>query len=220
MTREQFMGRLLELLSDIPEQERQDAILFFESYFEEVGPGDEEKVIQKLGSPEKVAKQIKANLEESNEEYAEYSETGYEDAREPRNSQLPEVQNAGKTNSKMILAIIGLIFLAPLLKGIFSGALGVVVTILLLPFLIVFGLGVAAIGLLIGGVACTVAGIPLCFSSLPVGILTIGVGFVLGAIGFASLALLVSLAIRWLPRILAFVMGTIGKAFGRKGAAA
>lgn len=216
MTREKFMGRLIELLYDIPEQEKQDAILFFESYFEEAGPGEEENVIRKLGSPEKVAAQIKANLEESNEEYAEYSETGYEDTRENRHDQVPEILGQNRMNSKIILAIIALVFLSPLLKGIFSGAIGVIVTILLLPFLIVFALGVASIGLLIAAFVCMVVGIPLCFTQTPVGILTIGVGFILGAAGLASLAALAYMAAKWLPKIVSFVTNLIRKVFHRK----
>lgn len=220
MTREQFMGRLLELLSDVPEQEQRDAVLFFESYFEEAGPGEEAQVIEKLGSPEKVAAQIRANLEESNDEYAEYSETGYEDSREGKHDQVPVVRGDRRTNSRIILAIIALIFLSPLLKGLFSGVIGVVVTIVLLPFLIVFALGIAAIGLLISAVACVTAGIPLCFGSAPVGILTIGVGCILGAVGMGSLAALFYIASKWLPKIVAFVTGLIGKIFHRGEAAA
>ncbi|MBQ0000465.1 MAG: DUF1700 domain-containing protein [Clostridiales bacterium] len=219
MTREQFMGKLIDLLSEIPEQERQDAILFFESYFEEAGPGEEQAVIAKLGTPEKVAAQIRANLEESNEEYAEYSETGYEDVREPKLEQLPEVRYS-KNNSKVILAIIALIFLAPLIKGIFSGVIGVIVTIVLLPFLVVFALGAASIGLLVGGIACIVAGIPLCFASLPLGILTIGVGCLIGALGLASLVLMVSLAGKWLPKIFAFITNRVSSFAHRKERAA
>lgn len=218
MTREKFMGRLIELLSDVPEQERRDALLFFESYFEEAGPGEEEKVIEKLGSPEQVAEKIKANLEESNETYAEYSENGYQDTRESREVQLPRIRGQKITNSSIILAIIALIFISPLLKGLFGGAFGVIVTIILLPFLVVFALGVAAIGLLIGGIACVAAGIPLCFGTIGIGILTIGVGFILTSAGFASFAALIWMVLKFLPKILNYTTNLIGKIFHRKGA--
>lgn len=218
MTREQFMGRLIELLSDIPEAERNDAILFYESCFEEAGPGEEQNLIAKMGSPEKVAARIKNGLNESNEAYSEYSETGYEDTREPKHTELPEVLNPPKNNSRIILAIIALIFLSPFLKGLFSGAAGVLITILLLPFLAVFALGVAAIGLILGGLASVASGIPLCFASAPVGILTIGVGCILGAGGLASLAALTYIASRWLPRVIAFFTNLFYRIFHRKEA--
>lgn len=219
MTREQFMGKLIELLSDIPEAERNDSILFFESYFEEAGPLEEENVIKKLGSPEKVAAQIRANLDESNEEYAEYTEKGYEDSRQSEHDQLPDLRKQKRTNSTIILSIIALVFLAPLLKGLFGGAAGILVTILLLPFLIAFGLGVASIGMLIGGVACVAVAIPLCFTAAPIGFLTIGAGFVITAVGIISLVLLIHVAWRLLPVIVNGITNLIGRIFHRKDGA-
>ena len=77
MSRKAFMARLDELLADITEAEKDEALSYYEEYFEDAGPENEEEVIQSLGSPEKVAATIKAGLSENAQEEGEFSETGY-----------------------------------------------------------------------------------------------------------------------------------------------
>lgn len=59
MSRQEFMERLNRLLSDIPVNERQEALNYYENYFEDAGPENEAKIIEELESPEKVAASIK-----------------------------------------------------------------------------------------------------------------------------------------------------------------
>lgn len=65
MNRAQFMEQLEKLLSDISEEERQEALDYYESYFDDAGEDQEANVIRELGSPGKVAAIIKADLRES-----------------------------------------------------------------------------------------------------------------------------------------------------------
>ena len=60
MDRAQFMQELEKLLADISETERQDALDFYNSYFDDAGAENEASVLRELGSPEKVAAIIKA----------------------------------------------------------------------------------------------------------------------------------------------------------------
>ena len=62
MNRKEFMDQLAYLLSDISEEERREALDYYEGYFEEAGKENEEQVIKRLGSPEKVAAEVKSNL--------------------------------------------------------------------------------------------------------------------------------------------------------------
>ena len=79
MNRKEFLAQLERLLWDIPVQEREEALEFYNSYFDDAGEENESSVIQELGSPGKVAAIIKADLGESRKEYGEYTETGYSD---------------------------------------------------------------------------------------------------------------------------------------------
>ena len=54
MNREEYLKRLSFLLKDLPEEEIEDAIAYYEDYFEEAGEEKEEQVIKELGSPEMI----------------------------------------------------------------------------------------------------------------------------------------------------------------------
>ena len=53
MNRAQFMKQLEKLLSDISEEERKEALDYYESYFDDAGPEREAEVLRELGSPGK-----------------------------------------------------------------------------------------------------------------------------------------------------------------------
>ena len=90
MNRAQFMEQLEKLLSDISEEERQEALDYYESYFDDAGEDQEANVIRELGSPGKVAAIIKADLRESSQNYGEYTENGFQDDRVKEDMQMPE----------------------------------------------------------------------------------------------------------------------------------
>ena len=72
MNRQEFMNQLERLLSDVPEAERQDALAYYEDYFDEAGPEQEAQVIQDLGSPGRVAATIKADLKDGGRNRGEF----------------------------------------------------------------------------------------------------------------------------------------------------
>ena len=172
MDRAQFMKQLERLLSDISEAEKQEALAYYNSYFDEAGPENEASVIRELGSPGKVAAIIKADLDESNEEYAQYTENGYEDLRENKASYMPEIRqrdgkHAGKTdrthrgyrpkekgsNSRFILILIALVFLSPFIITAASGVFSILLVVILFPFLAIFVSGVVAFAFIVAACA-------------------------------------------------------------------
>lgn len=58
MSKQEFLYRLETLLMDLPKDERDDALDYYEQYFEAAGPEREQEVIRELGSPEKVSRMI------------------------------------------------------------------------------------------------------------------------------------------------------------------
>lgn len=72
MNKEAFIRRLRELLAGLPQNEATEAIQYYEDYFADAGAENEAKVIEELGSPEKVAANIRADLgmEEAGNDYA------------------------------------------------------------------------------------------------------------------------------------------------------
>ena len=89
MRKEEFLDKLDCLLSDLPEDERQEAMEYYRDYLEEAGPGHEEEVTSHFGSPEKVAAEIRAGLA-GNEESGEFTERGYQDERFREDYHVPD----------------------------------------------------------------------------------------------------------------------------------
>lgn len=105
MSREEYLEQLAYLLQDISDQERDEAIEFYRDYFEEAGEGRDANVIATLGSPEKVAAQIKNGLKEEKDDGGEYTEAGYQDERFREDNKVPvpkeeESQQEGSQKSQ------------------------------------------------------------------------------------------------------------------------
>lgn len=207
MNRNEFMKQLEHLLRDIPESDRQDAIAYYNGYFDEAGPENEAAVIQELGNPGKVAGIIKADLRENGNSQAEYTEQGYTDGRERVHLNTPTRRENGyrepKPRSRMPLAliIILLVFASPILLGVGGGLLG--------GFLGIFGglLGVvagifgASFGCLIGGGIAVVAGVvKLIFNPLA-GLVMIALGALVFAVGMLFMVLFAWMVVKWLPAL-------------------
>lgn len=205
MTRKEFMEQLARLLGGISESERQEALDYYNSYFDDAGPENEAAVIQELGSPGKVAAIIKADLEESGEDYVEYTERGYEDSRMRDEGQMPQTFEAGedrktrgyrvrrKNQSNWILIVILIIFAAPVLLGIGGGILGGVAGLAGGIVGLVAGLLAGTLGCVFGGFALVITGIVKCFSAPALGMAAIGGGFIMIAVGW-----LLGLAFVWI----------------------
>ena len=90
MNKEIFLNELKELLKDLPLDEREEALQYYEAYFDDAGIENEAKIIEELESPAKVAAKIKAGLSNEEEE-VEYTEKGYNDNNDEKYTDKQEV---------------------------------------------------------------------------------------------------------------------------------
>lgn len=205
MNRQEFMRRLERLLWNIPENDRLDAIAYYNDYFDEAGTENEAQVIRELGSPEKVAATIKANFTES--EQTEYTEQGCYTGYDYTNKNVPETQEinshkkAKKRDIPLPVIIICIIFASPILLGVGGGLLGGLIGLLGALFGIIIAVVACGAGLTIGGVVCLVAGMFRVLTNPLEGLITMGVGGVLGAAGLLLILLFVWSAFKWLPAL-------------------
>ena len=82
MKREDFMRQLERLLEGVAAEEKKEALSYYQSYFEDAGEENEERILKELESPEKVAATIKADLGmDGAAGQGEYTERGFEDSR-------------------------------------------------------------------------------------------------------------------------------------------
>lgn len=106
MSKQEFLYRLETLLMDLPKDERDDALDYYEQYFEAAGPEREQEVIRELGSPEKVSRMI-------------HSEGGQEEFWK-KSFEQPMTPTQKKNHAPLWIAlgVIGAVFVLLLVIGI------------------------------------------------------------------------------------------------------
>lgn len=101
MNRAEFMRRLAELLSDVPPAEREEAIQYYNDYFDDAGAENESGVIASLGTPEELARSIKAGLNDggSGGEFTESGFSGYTQVHKDEVMRTGEAGTNGQSES-------------------------------------------------------------------------------------------------------------------------
>lgn len=205
MTKKEFMDQLARLLGGLSQSERQEALDYYNSYFDDAGPENEAAVIQELGSPGKVAAIIKADLADEGEDFGEYTEKGFQDTRSQEEGQMPEMfqkqdrRSRGdqvrrrRDHSNLILIILLAIVAVPVVLGVGGGILGGILGVAGGIVGLVAGLFAGTVAFLFGGVAVIVAGIIKCFTAPALGLAATGIGFLMVAGG-----LLLAVLFAWL----------------------
>lgn len=241
MNREEFMKELEYLLSDIPDEEKADAIGYYRDYLEEAGDTGEEAAIREFGSPERIAAIIRSDLSGSLEEGGEFTESGYQDERfrDPnyqvaRRYDLPEAaEGTGKAEKeghgrgsdqprtsqtvKVILWIILIIVAAPVLFGIGGGVVGLLSGLFGVLVAAIIVVGVLTAALFICGIALFVCGVVSMVIHPLGGLLLIGIGVLTFGLAMAGLALCGAFYGRFLPFLFRSVVnGISGLIHGRR----
>lgn len=80
MNRYEFMKQLEYLLSDIPEEEKRDALNYYRDYLEDAGEA-EARVLQEFGSPERIAAIIRSDIQGDLKDGGAFTDAGYRDER-------------------------------------------------------------------------------------------------------------------------------------------
>ena len=194
MNREDFLMRLSSLLQDVSEAEREEALQYYEDYFDDAGKDKEEEIIDSLGSPAEVAKNIKKELfgietdEEISREDRKLTKYGSQAKREE------EQKKATLPTWVWVLIVISLILLSPGIIGSVGTVIAVICALAVAWFSLIFGFGMAAVVLLVVMVGLFIVGFAGVTVS-PMGTVgLIGGGLICGGIGILFLMLTVAMA--------------------------
>ena len=218
MNRTEFMEKLRILLSDIEENEREEALEFYDHYFEDAGLENEQQVIRDLGSPEKVAKTIKDGLGDTAGEQGEFTENGYSGYGEAEKKEVgyPEKPSKRAGNGKLILLLILAVFALPVLGPVFMGVAGGIFGIIVAATALLFALIIAGIGLLVAGAGVFAAAIAKVFVAPAVGIILFGVALLLLGVGILVIILGIWVVSKAVPAIIRFIVKIVSKIFKKK----
>lgn len=210
MTREEFLRRLNELLSDVTDEERAEAIRFYEEYLDDAGPQQEAQVLAELGSPEKVAAIIRANVPGSRVQPEPQTAQAQSGPAAPgagaaaaiplppyaRPGAVPPAPPRKGMSDRTILLIILAVVLFPLWIGLAGAVFGVLMGIVGAAFGFFFG----GVGTIIGIVTVLVANTPAAFGAgIPVGLFMVGLCLLALALGVALITAAVWLVAWLLP---------------------
>ena len=218
MNRAEFMARLRELLSDITEAEREEALTYYEDYFDDAGIENEASVIHSLGSPEKVAATIKHGLNDNAGEDGEFSENGYTDYTYDKD-ELATTSTNRKWELKggmLVLVIILCVFALPILGPLLIAILSVLFGLLCAAAALVFAVMVSGIAIVIAGIALFGSGIVTLIQSPVVGILLAGIGLILAGIGILVTILGIWVLKKVVPPLVRGLVDLCKKPFERK----
>lgn len=236
MSREEYMRELAYLLQDIPDGEREEALSWYEDYFDEAGEGEEAEVIRKLGSPAKVAALIKDGLNGGNDEAGEYTETGYQDSRfrednkvpEPRMEPLNEEKDTDykygrsgikrkRSRGEYLLILILCIVAVPVILPLAGSVFGILAGILGVGLAVAVAVPVCVVVAVILGIVLVGVGIVEVFLSPGFGFLMLGGGCLALAAGILLILACILVFGKFRPWAFRSVAGFLGKTFQRGG---
>lgn len=238
MGRKEFMEQLAALLGDISPQEREEALDYYERYFDETGD-DLQQAIDHLGSPQKVAQDIKSGLKG---EYF-YTENGAESAASDTESKTPafyveeekkgdrakasaakwsfwswwEDQNTIMRVIWFALALAILIPAAGAVLGTATGLLGGLIGIVVGIFGLIIGILAGALGIMIAayifGAVSIVYGAVMLFVNPFRGLMSLGLGCIGLAVGIFMTFLCIWLYLKMLPVLIRMAGKALHKIF-------
>ena len=170
MKKDEFLAKLKSLLMDIPVDEREEALAYYRSYFEDAGEENEDKIIMELESPEKVASIIKSDCVtdvvgaegKSKQEHHSKSNSGNESGLKQARSSFDNFyqNNKGLT---IFLIIVAALLASPVWLPVGGSLFGVIMGAAGLLFGLIVGSWGLAIGLIISGLVCVGMGIGVLF---------------------------------------------------------
>ncbi|MCU6748612.1 MULTISPECIES: DUF1700 domain-containing protein [Lachnospiraceae] len=161
MTKKEYMRQLAGKLRRLPKEDYDKALAYFDEYFEEAGPENEQQAITDLGSPEEAAKELIMQLAGQN-------------SKEP-----PKTMKKGI--SAVWVGILG-VCAAPIALPLALAIIIVAVALLITVFAVLLSLIFSAVAVAAGGILSILGGVILLFRTFPDGLCNLGIGiFALGA---------------------------------------
>ena len=217
MNRIEFMETLSGLLMDIPEEDRIDALKYYNDYFDDAGSENEQKVIEELESPEKVAMKIKADREDTykdekdNKIYQDNGTYDYEESRENK----PWTNKWLKWAMIIAIVVIGFPIVIPLGIGLLALTAGIVIAV----FCVFAAIVIAFVAVAVVGIMLFAMGIGCLFANPGVALAVFGAGLIVMVIGIIGTVIGVRLCMIVFPGIVRGIVYILRKPFHRKAVA-
>lgn len=217
MSKNEFLDRLFGLLSDLSQEERDEALAYYREYIEDAGLENEEAIMEELGTPEEVAAEIKSGiLIKGNSSEQERSQQEKQHTFTDDQFQKPSEPQKNSNTALIVLAVIVAVLLSPVWIGLLGTIFGVVFGFLASIAGLILGFGIGGLVCLFVGIILFFAGFPTIFHNLLGGVAMIGGGLVVTAIGILFLLFTGLLCIVVIPWAIKGIRSLIQKLSNRK----
>ncbi|WP_409368843.1 DUF1700 domain-containing protein [Lysinibacillus sp. 38-6] len=172
MDRVSYLKKLRGKLRRLPAHELNEALVYYEEYFDEAGVENEQQVIQQLGSPSVVASQILADFAIKD---------------------LEGTTDSTKKNMTAIWLIILAILSAPLSLPLLAVAVALIISVGAVIFSFVIAIVATVVSIFVGGVAALIGGIFVLTEHWPTALLFMGMGLIVTGSGILLFPIVVRL---------------------------
>jgi len=159
MNRNAFLKELRRELDVLPFEERENAVTYYEEYFDEAGPAQEQETIAGLGTPAEIAAELKVG-------YAV--------------NQPPKTPREGAVKVWMIILAI---FAAPFALPLAIALAAIIFSLFIVIISVIFSIGVTAFALILSGIVIIIAGFAVIAASPATTLFFLGSGAAILGIG-------------------------------------
>lgn len=180
MNKYDFLSRLRNALSSLPQEERDAAMSYYEEFFSEAGEDNEQAVIASLGTPEDLAKSVidENNRENPETERKDYNNSGFSNGFTP--PPTPAQSSSKWSGAQIALFVILAVLSSPIWLGLLAAVIGVIVGLFGAVIGIIAAFGACGIGFFVSGIIALI-------HEPPLGLMLIGLSMVF--IGLFPLAI-------------------------------
>lgn len=161
MNKIEFLTELRKKLKRLPQNEIENALSYYEEYFNDAGEENEQKVILELGSPAVVASKI----------IGEFA--------------VNDAELSKKKGLKPLWIVILAICASPIAFPVAFAVVIVALALLFSLFMIFLSFGISAVAFIVSGIASLIAGIWALFNNPSTGLFFIGYSLLTVSIGIS-----------------------------------
>ena len=211
MNRSEYIKKIEDGIKKMSEVDRAEAIRYYEEYFDEAGPENEERAISELEDPDIIAKRLMAEYACTQMEIIESKAAGETPESEARNKDENSSDNTQtihktvKHSMNYVWMIVLGICVSPVAIPLVIALVSVIFSFFVVIFTMIFVFLLLAVVFTICGVAVLAVGIVGIFTNVAVGITGIGAGLVLVGLGLLTCVLFFATVSKVVP---AMVRGT------------
>lgn len=198
MDKNEYLARLSNCLAALPDEEKENAVEFYEEFFNDAGPENEQEVIRELGAPEFVASQLLKDYRElaatprKKQQHQRSPYTSYYQKKSP---------NSAFDNNKTILIIL-LVLFSPVIFCLGVAAFALMIAICAVIVVLTVAFILTGIGLFAGGIIMIVYGFVYLLAAPANSLISLGGGLFMSGLGIILTVFMIWLCAKGLPVIL------------------